>query len=79
MCDVLQLLWDYTSVALVHSTDTYGSGGANAFSDKAYSSGLRVIITARFSNGAADFTQQQRALLQSKARVVVLLCQERDS
>ncbi|KAL1498936.1 hypothetical protein AB1Y20_013457 [Prymnesium parvum] len=70
----LTQLWGYASVALVHSTDAYGSSGAVLFADAAAARGLSVASTLRFARGADDFSQQISALHQSAARVVVLYC-----
>ena len=35
MIDILKNLWNYTRIALVHSTDSYGAGGADAASGAA--------------------------------------------
>eukprot|EP00966_Prymnesium_polylepis_P075967 1761194-Prymnesium_polylepis.1 len=79
MVDVLQTLWNYTSVALVHSTDSYGSGGANAFTRTAVASGLAIRTTQSFPKDSSDFSAQHRALLQAGSRVVVLICQAYDA
>ena len=74
MVDILQLLWNYSSVALVHSTDAYGAGGAITFTSEAASRGLQIRITVSFAKDATDFSVQLRALRQSGARVAVLFC-----
>ena len=78
MVDVLRTLFNYTGVALVHSTDSYGGGGGSAFAEAAQSAGLAIVSTQRFARDAVDFSTQQRALQQSRARVVVLYCQASD-
>jgi ABC-type branched-subunit amino acid transport system substrate-binding protein len=78
MVDVLQRLFNYTSVALAHSTDAYGAGGGSAFAEAADAAGLTVQMTERFPKDASDFSAKQRALQQSGARVVVLYCQASD-
>eukprot|EP00966_Prymnesium_polylepis_P319750 7376179-Prymnesium_polylepis.1 len=78
MVSILQELWSYTSTALVHSTDAYGSGLGNALADAAFVAGLTLSVTLRFSKDAVDFSTQHRALQQSAARVVVLVCQASD-
>eukprot|EP00966_Prymnesium_polylepis_P323912 7380038-Prymnesium_polylepis.2 len=72
------MLWNYTSVALVHSTDAYGAGIAAAFEQAAARSGLSIRTTQSFVKDASDFAPQQRALQQARSRVVVLLCQRSD-
>eukprot|EP00966_Prymnesium_polylepis_P033111 770046-Prymnesium_polylepis.1 len=67
MVDVLLKLFNYTSVALVHSTDTYGAGGGSAFAQAALSAGLAVHTTQSFPKDASDFSAQQRALRESGA------------
>eukprot|EP00966_Prymnesium_polylepis_P337095 7391887-Prymnesium_polylepis.1 len=78
MVDVLRTMWNYTSAALVHSTDGYGAGGASAFAEAASSAGLVISTTQRFAKDSVAFTSQQHALQQSGARVVVLYCQASD-
>eukprot|EP00966_Prymnesium_polylepis_P094416 2185245-Prymnesium_polylepis.1 len=78
MVDVLSTLWNYSSVALAHSTDAYGAGGGDAFTDSAGAAGLVILTTQRFAKDATDFSQPQRMLQQSQARVVVLYCQASD-
>ena len=79
MVDVLQTLWNYSLVALVHSTDSYGSGGANAFARAAVASGLAIRTTQSFPKDSSDFSAQHRALLQAGSRIVVLICQAYDA
>eukprot|EP00966_Prymnesium_polylepis_P127427 2947385-Prymnesium_polylepis.1 len=78
MVDVLRVLFNYTSVALVHSADSYGAGGADAFGSAASASGLSIVTTQRFTKDATDFSAEHRALRQSAARVIVLFCQPSD-
>jgi ABC-type branched-subunit amino acid transport system substrate-binding protein len=76
--DTVQMLFNYTSVSLMHSTYSYGAGGGSAFSEAAYAAGLAVSITQSFNRDADDFSAQQRALLQSAVRVTVLYCHASD-
>eukprot|EP00966_Prymnesium_polylepis_P009349 215717-Prymnesium_polylepis.1 len=71
MVDVLWMLLNYTSVALVHSMDSYGAGSGRAFAEAARAAGLVVQLTESFAKDASDFSAQQRMLQQSSARVVV--------
>jgi ABC-type branched-subunit amino acid transport system substrate-binding protein len=79
MVDILMSLWTYSSVALVHSTDAYGAGNADAFTDVAPTAGLSITITQSFAKDSLDFSPQQKKLLRSGARVLVLFCQTSDS
>ena len=62
MVDLLQTLWNYSSVALVHSTDAYGAGGGDAFAESAGSAGLAILTRQRFAKDATDFSRHQREL-----------------
>eukprot|EP00966_Prymnesium_polylepis_P271256 6267342-Prymnesium_polylepis.1 len=74
MVDLLQSLWNYTQVALVHSTDSFGSGGAAAFKETAFRAGLEYVDIPGFSQLSTQYTEQHRALKTSGARVIVLFC-----
>jgi hypothetical protein len=78
MVDLLLGLWNYTSAALVHSTDAYGSGAADAFAQTASASGLTVRTTQSFRQNSASFFHPIQALLQGGGRVIVLICQAND-
>ncbi|KAL1507993.1 hypothetical protein AB1Y20_007595 [Prymnesium parvum] len=71
---MLQRLWNYTSVALVFSTDAYGAGIAEAFTRSAFESNLEVTVSVSFVKDAIDFSSQHRALLEFGNRVIALLC-----
>ncbi|KAL1499729.1 hypothetical protein AB1Y20_012416 [Prymnesium parvum] len=74
MGDLLQALFNYTSVAMIHSTDAYGAGLAQAFGEVAPDYGLTIGLTQSFAQRAPDFTSQLRALRQSGLRVGVIFC-----
>eukprot|EP00966_Prymnesium_polylepis_P100483 2327043-Prymnesium_polylepis.1 len=75
--DILVELWEYTRVALAFSTDPYGSGIGITFSDSAPAAGLAIATTQRLEPSAtADFSSQQMALDTSRARILVLFCQQ---
>ena len=75
--DIIVELWEYTRVALAFSTDSYGSGIGIAFSDSAPAADLTVATTQRLEpSAAADFSSQQQMLDKSRARVLVLFCQQ---
>jgi hypothetical protein len=78
MVDVLKRLFNYTRLALVHSTDPYGTSGGPTFYDAALASWLLILTTQRFAGGAVDFSAQLRGLQQSQARVIVLICHVND-
>eukprot|EP00966_Prymnesium_polylepis_P051251 1186161-Prymnesium_polylepis.1 len=78
MVDVLQSLWNYTTVSLTHSTDSYGSGYADAVSRRAVVTGLQIATTQSFLKDATEFVLQQRALLKAGCRIIVLICQRSD-
>ncbi|KAL1499340.1 hypothetical protein AB1Y20_011547 [Prymnesium parvum] len=77
--DVLQQLWGYTRVALLHSVDAYGTGVGDAFSDRAFALGLNVLELPPIQNSQADFAAQHSAIARSGARVIVVFCQAFDS
>ena len=79
MVDILQTLWNYSSVALIHSTDSYGIGGADAFIQMAAMSGLSIRTTQSFFKDSTDFSIQQTALMQAGSRVIVLMCPGSDA
>eukprot|EP00966_Prymnesium_polylepis_P104416 2418427-Prymnesium_polylepis.1 len=79
MVDMLQTLWNYSSVALVHSTDSYGSGGAYAFTNNAIVADLAIRTTQSFPKDSSDFSLQQRALEQAGSRIVVMICHTSDA
>ncbi|KAL1522821.1 hypothetical protein AB1Y20_017790 [Prymnesium parvum] len=79
MVDLLLHLWKYSSVAVVHSTDAYGTGAASAFSEVALSSGISVVTTQSFAKDSPSFWAQQRALLQSGSRVILLFSPTSDA
>eukprot|EP00966_Prymnesium_polylepis_P265740 6138940-Prymnesium_polylepis.1 len=66
-------------VALVHSLDTYGSGGGSAFMESADKEGLAVLTTQRFVKDTADFSAQVSGLRASGAHVIVIFSQARDA
>eukprot|EP00966_Prymnesium_polylepis_P334655 7390034-Prymnesium_polylepis.1 len=79
MVDVLQhVLW-YTSVALVSSSDSYGAGGARAFSNAAYDGGLNVKTTITFLKDSTDLTSQLTELRRSSSTVIVVYAQASDA
>jgi ABC-type branched-subunit amino acid transport system substrate-binding protein len=72
MVDVLQSLFNYTSAALVSSTDAYGAGSAAAFTATSLNQGLTISASVTFGMGADDFGPQHRELQRSGARVIVI-------
>ncbi|KAL1529245.1 hypothetical protein AB1Y20_000200 [Prymnesium parvum] len=78
MLRVLQRLWNYTAASLVHSTDAYGSGLADALSAAALDSGFTIGVTVRFAKDTTDFRVHQLTLRRSSARVILLSCQISD-
>jgi hypothetical protein len=78
MVDVLMNLFRYSSVALVGSSDDYGTGSARAFSDAASTEGLKLSVTMFFRKDAKSYDVDHLRLQRSKARVIVLFCQSTD-
>eukprot|EP00966_Prymnesium_polylepis_P270894 6258250-Prymnesium_polylepis.1 len=78
MVELLQVEFNYTSIALVHSTDEYAASGGNAVTSAAFAADLAITTTQRFSRDEIDFSAQQLALQKSLARVIILYCQASD-
>eukprot|EP00966_Prymnesium_polylepis_P222244 5142048-Prymnesium_polylepis.1 len=81
LVEVIQRLFNYTAVALAHSTDEYGSAGGRAFASAAAAAQpaqLEVTTTVTFTLGASDLRTQHRVLLESGSRVIVLIAQNFD-
>eukprot|EP00966_Prymnesium_polylepis_P081352 1884688-Prymnesium_polylepis.1 len=78
MVDCLIMLFNYSVVSLVHSTDAYGTGAANAFMQQASISRLSIVTKQFFQKDASDFSQQQHELVRAGSRVIVLVCQVSD-
>lgn len=72
MVDVVQNLWNYSTVAVVHSTNAYSSAAANAFELAASKTGLGISTTRSFLRSSSDTTLQQLALLETQSRVIVM-------
>ncbi|KAL1524680.1 hypothetical protein AB1Y20_019566 [Prymnesium parvum] len=79
LVELLQSLWGYTSIALVHSTDSYGSASIPDFTDFAKSRGIAIVATERFAPSSTDLSAQHVGLLQSSARIIVLYCSASDA
>lgn len=77
--DVMQYLFEFSSVAMASVTDTYGSGGARAFSTAVASTGLRISAAVTFRNDETRFDTQHQELLRSQAKVIVLFAQDNDA
>jgi len=73
MVDVLKNLWNYSTVALVHTTDEYPSAASNAFALAASNSGLGISATRSFTASVTtDFSLHHLALLEAESRVIVM-------
>ncbi|KAL1527507.1 hypothetical protein AB1Y20_008897 [Prymnesium parvum] len=79
LVDLLRNLWNYTRVALVHATESYGTGAANAFLESAFAAGLDVGTVLGFATEAEEFNSQLHTLSGTRLRVIVLLCQTNDA
>ena len=62
--DVLQNLFEYTSVSTIASTDSYGSAGISAFLSAAANANppLAVLTSQNFARDTTDFSEQLRGL-----------------
>ena len=77
--DIMANLWGFTAVAVVHSTDTYGEYGAQAFLDAAQVTfSISILTTQPINNDQRDFSSQYRALLAVDARIIFLCTQAKD-
>ena len=56
--------------ALVHSTDAFGVGGKDAFTENMKSAGLEPVLIQGYSNQQADFTPVALAVRQSGADIL---------
>ena len=56
--------------AIVHSTDAFGLGGKNAFSENLKSAGLEPVLVQGYTNQQADFTPVALAIRQSGADIL---------
>eukprot|EP00966_Prymnesium_polylepis_P135723 3137433-Prymnesium_polylepis.1 len=71
-------LFYYSSVALVHSTDSYGAGGASAMQLASSEAGMGLRVVVSFLENAIDIAQEVGQLRRSAARVIVLFSQAQD-
>lgn len=74
MVDVLSNRFNYSAVALVSSTDSYGEGLKTAFY-QLWTARNRTILTSQSIAEGGDYAVVYRELLRSRAHVIVLLCQ----
>ena len=74
MVDVLSHRFNYSVVALVSSTDSYGEGLKTAFY-QLWTAQNRTILTSQSIAEGGDYEVVYRELSRVRARVVVLLCQ----
>jgi len=65
--DVLKL----KKVALVHSTDAFGTGGKNAIAANLEKAGLQPVLIQGYTNNQSDFSPVVLAVKQSGAEVIV--------
>jgi len=75
MVKVLTHLFEYTSVALVSSSDVYAVGGARAFAESAQEGGLQLSVSINYPVDAAELTEQFRLLASSSTSIIVLYAQ----
>eukprot|EP00966_Prymnesium_polylepis_P244699 5659963-Prymnesium_polylepis.1 len=71
-------LFNYTSVALVHSTDAYAAGGASAMQLASSEAGLGLSVVVSFLENAIDVAQEVDQLRLSAACVMLLFSQGQD-
>ena len=79
MVDVLSNLFNYSHVATVRSTDSYGMNGISAFSSLWTSQNRTILTSQSFSSGETDFSLVYHEIQRVRARVIVLFCQARDA
>ena len=72
MVDTLVNLLQYSSVALISSSDTFGSGGARAFVRAASEQGVELNTIGQFVANANEFSAEVALLQRSGARVIVI-------
>ena len=79
MVDVLSNLFNYSHVATVRSTDSYGMNGISAFSQLWTAQNRTILTSQSFSSGETDFSLVYHEIQRVRARVVVLFCQANDA
>ncbi len=72
-------LFNYSRIATVASTDTYGSSGISAFMDRASALGITILASVSIVSGTLEFGEQFEALRRSGARVILLFCGTHDA
>ena len=75
MVDILLNLWNYSKVALVHSTDKYGLDISENFVFAAAWYKLEIVLKRSFSIGSWEIMREIR---ESGVRVIALTCQASD-
>ncbi|KAL1495369.1 hypothetical protein AB1Y20_016744 [Prymnesium parvum] len=78
MVVALTQLWNFSSVALVHSSDAYGTGMADVFLAAASARSLTVRTRQTFIKDAAHFSLQHRGLIEAESRIIVIVCPTSD-
>ena len=79
MVDVLSNLFNYTHIATVRSTDSYGMHGISEFSQRWAALNRTILTSQSFSSGETDFSLVYRELQRVRARVIVLFCQANEA
>ena len=78
MVDMLQHLFNYTSIAMAYASSMFHVDLAEKFSNAAHSSQLDILTKQRFMKDATQFSTSIRALKRSGARVIALFAIDGD-
>ena len=78
MVDVLSNLFNYSHVAIIKSTDSYGMEGVAAFSQLWTAQNRTILTSQSVSSAETDFSLVYQELKRVRARVVVLFCQAKE-
>ena len=78
LADLVEHLLKVERIATVHSEDSYGASGMQAFNKFASRRNIQVLASTSFVNGQTDFSSNVDVLQRSGALVVVLFCQAAD-
>ena len=66
--------FNYTRIATVASTDTYGSSGIRAFTEQANALGMTILTSISVVASSLDYSEQFAQLRRSGARVILIFC-----
>ena len=71
-------LFNYSIVCFISSTDAYGSGARQAFTESARGAGITIAAAPTFSRDSVDFSSQYDEVQRSEVRILVIVCPTQD-